>query len=166
MRTLIMIRHAKSSSAKFLQSDFDRVLNDRGEQDAADMGKKLNRLQLIPDLIIASNAKRTRQTAKRIAKEVGYIGNIQWEEKLYHCAPEAFEEVIECLGDKVNTLFMVGHNPGITDFVNVLSPEFKIDNLPTCGMAGVQIIAESWKEFPNVKRKVFLFEYPGKHDDT
>ena len=71
-RTLILIRHAKSSWNNPLHSDFDRPLNERGNHDAPLMGKKLKLLNIIPDLIVASSAKRTRQTAKLIAEKVGY----------------------------------------------------------------------------------------------
>jgi len=161
-RTLVMIRHAKSSWANPLQSDFDRPLNDRGEKEAPEMGEKLKSLHIIPDLIVASSAKRTRQTAKRIAKEVGYdIDNIKWEEKLYHCIPSVFEELVSGIGDKVKILFIVGHNPGITEFVNQLSPEFSVPNMPTCGVVAAHIEAKEWSNFSIANRKVFLFEYPG-----
>jgi phosphohistidine phosphatase len=162
-----MIRHAKSSWANPLQSDFDRPLNDRGKEEAPAMGKKLKDSKVIPDLIISSNAKRTRQTAKKIAKEVGYdVDNIKWEEKLYHCIPSVFEEVIFGIDAKVKTVFIVAHNPGITEFVNQLSPDFSVDNMPTCGIVGVHLETDGWSNFSIVKHKVFLFEYPGKNDNT
>ena len=166
-RTLVMIRHAKSSWANPLQSDYDRPLNERGKKEAPEMGDKLKKLGLTPDLIVASAAKRTRQTAKRIAEAVGYDkDDIKWEEKLYHCIPSVFEELIAEISDKVKTLFIVAHNPGITEFVNHLSPEFNIGNMPTCGIVGTHIKAEEWNNFLISERKVFLYEYPGKDDDS
>jgi len=162
-KTLVLIRHAKSSWANPLGSDFERPLNERGKAEAPEMGEKLKKLNIIPDLIISSSAKRTRQTAKRIAKEVGYdTDNIKWEEKLYHCIPAVFEEVIYGIKDSVKTVFIVAHNPGITEFVNQLSPEFRIDNMPTCGIVGAHMEIAEWDKFSIAKRKVFLFEYPGK----
>jgi phosphohistidine phosphatase len=166
-RTLVMIRHAKSSWANPLQSDFERPLNERGTQDAPAMGEKLKKLGIIPDLIIASTAKRTKQTAKKIAKAVGYDpDNIKWEEKLYHCIPSVFEEVIFEVSDAVKTIFIVAHNPGITGFVNQLSPEFCIDNMPTCAVVAAYVETNEWSGFAIAKRKVFLFEYPGKEHDN
>ena len=164
MKTLVMIRHAKSSWANPLQSDFERPLNERGKEEAPAMGKKLKELKVIPDLIVSSTAKRTRQTAKRIAEATGYdADHIKWEEKLYHCIPSVFDEVIQDVGDKVKTVFIVAHNPGITDFVNELSAVFKIDNMPTCAVAAAQM-EESWSSFSSAEKKVFLFEYPAKAD--
>ena len=131
------------------------------------MGALLFKLGIVPDLIISSSAKRTRQTAKRIAREVGYeTDNIKWAEKLYHCTPSIFEEVIYEVSEDVKTVFIVAHNPGITDFVNEQDPAFFIENMPTCGIAGIEFEADNWINYAIEKRKVFLFEYPGKHDDA
>ncbi|MBN9483290.1 MAG: histidine phosphatase family protein [Bacteroidetes bacterium] len=160
-RTLVMIRHAKSSWANPLQSDFERPLNDRGEKDAPMMGEELKKRKLVPDLIISSTAKRAKQTAKKIAAAVGYDeANIRWYEKLYHCIPSVFEEVLYEVQDNVKTVYIVAHNPGITEFVNELSDEFYIDNMPTCAVAGIRFEADQWNEFHRIKKEVFLFEYP------
>jgi phosphohistidine phosphatase len=162
-RTLVMIRHAKSSWNSLTQSDFDRPLNERGENDAPIMGKRLKELGLQPDLIIASAAKRAKQTAKKIAEGIGYNKNdIQWEEKLYHCTPPVFEEVIYSINDAMKTVFIVAHNPGITTFVNQLSSAFSIDNMPTCGVVATHLDAAHWNEFNKAKKEVFLFEYSKK----
>jgi phosphohistidine phosphatase len=162
-RTLVMIRHAKSSWANPLQSDYERPLNERGEQDAPEMGERLKKLDIVPDLIIASTAKRARQTAKRIAAGVGYNADkIRWEEKLYHCIPSVFEEALYEVADDVKTVFIVAHNPGITGFVNQLSPDFNLDNMPTCGVVAAHIEADEWNQFAVANKDVFLFEYPKK----
>ena len=164
-RTLVLIRHAKSSWANPLQSDFERPLNDRGEHDAPMMGERLKKMNVIPHLIVSSSAKRAKQTAKKIADAMDYDKDkIKFVESLYHCIPSVFEEVIYELDDTVNTVFIVAHNPGITDFANEMS-EFKTDNMPTCGMVGVQVEAESWTDFSMGSKKVFLYEYPKKQYD-
>jgi phosphohistidine phosphatase len=160
-RILVMIRHAKSSWANPLQSDFERPLNERGEKDAPIMALQLKKHKLIPDLIIASTAKRARQTAKKIAMVLGYDeAKIQWQEKLYHCIPSVFEEVLYDVADDVRTVFIVAHNPGITDFVNELSDGFRTDNMPTCSIVATKFKAAQWNEFSRCAREVFLFEYP------
>ena len=164
-RMLVMIRHAKSSWANPLQSDFERPLNDRGLKDAPAMGKRLKTLNIIPDLIISSSARRTRETAGKLAAEVGYnTANIRWEEKLYHCIPSVFEELLYEVAADVQTLFIVAHNPGITEFVNMLAPGFSIENMPTCGIAGADAEAEEWSKFFAADRKLIVYEYPGKND--
>ncbi len=166
-RTLVMIRHAKSSWANPLQSDFERPLNDRGEHDAPIIGERIKDLNVFPDLIISSTAKRAKQTAKRIAQAIGYDSErIQWIDKLYHCIPVVFEEVIHEIDDRFKTVFIVAHNPGITDFVNELLPGFTIDNMPTCGVVGAHIEADHWSDFNIATKEVFLFEYPKKYYDS
>ena len=166
-RTLVLIRHAKSSWANPLQSDFDRPLNEKGKTQAPAMGKKLKEKGIFPDLIVSSSAKRTRQTAKRIAEELGYkLDDIKWEEKLYHCIPSVFEEVIYEINDNVKTVFIVAHNPGITDFINQLSSSFSIADMPTCGVVAAHLETSEWSNFATTERKVFLAEYPGKDDDN
>lgn len=163
-RRLYMIRHAKSSWNDSSVSDFDRVLNDRGERDAPMMGNVIKKLDIIPDIIISSTAKRAAQTAKKIATAIGYdIKNIKWVEKLYHCSPQVFEEVIYELDENISTVFIVAHNPGITDFVNQLSQSFRLDNMPTCGIIGAEFELNSWSEFSSVEKQVLLFEYPKKY---
>ncbi|RYD55567.1 MAG: histidine phosphatase family protein [Sphingobacteriales bacterium] len=160
-RTLVMIRHAKSSWANPLQSDFERPLNERGERDAPMMGARLKEQGILPDLIISSTAKRAKSTAKKIAAALDYDhSRIQMQDNLYHCIPSVFEEAIYAVDDKIKTLFIVAHNPGITDFVNQLSGSFKIDNMPTCGVVVAKMNMEEWNQFANATKQVFLFDYP------
>lgn len=166
-RTLVMIRHAKSSWANPLQSDFERPLNDRGDHDAPMMGERLKKLGLVPDLIISSTAKRAKQTARKIAEAVNYdFTKIEWVDKLYHCIPSVFEEVIQEIDDTIKTVFIVAHNPGITDFVNELFPQFTIDNMPTCGIVAAHVEVDEWSDFDIAEKQVFLFEYPKKLYDS
>ncbi len=160
-RKLVMIRHAKSSWSNPLQSDFERPLNERGEQDAPMMGERLKKLGLIPDLVISSPAKRAKQTAKRVAAAVGYDKDkIIYVDKLYHCIPAVFEEVIVELEEKYETVFIVAHNPGITDFINEVSDKFRTDNVPTCGIAGIRFNADQWFDYKMEPKQVFFYDYP------
>jgi phosphohistidine phosphatase len=162
-RVLVMVRHAKSSWANPLQSDFERPLNHRGEEDAPAMGNRLKDMDVVPDLMVSSTAKRAKQTVKKLAVSLGYSAdNIKWEEKLYHCIPSVFEEVIFETADDINTLLIVAHNPGITEFINQLSPDFSLDHMPTCGVVAVRFDARDWSEFSAAKKQVLLFEYPKK----
>lgn len=162
-RVLVMIRHAKSSWANPLQSDFERPLNDRGEHDAPMMSERLKVQNILPDIIISSTAKRAKQTSKRIAAAVGYNEEkIVWIDKLYHCIPAVFDEVIHEIADNITTAFIVAHNPGITEFVNDLSPAFKTDNMPTCAVVAAEMNINEWNEFTTARKQVILFDYPKK----
>lgn len=161
MKRLVLVRHAKSSWANPLQSDFDRPLNDRGEHDAPMMGDRLKLAAVIPDLIIASTAKRAAQTAKLVGKGVGYDKEkIEWREELYHCVPAVFEEVIRDVKDDANTLFIVAHNPGISEFAMELDETHSIHSMPTCATAGFDIEAERWADFSLAKKKLAFYDTP------
>ena len=163
-RRIVLIRHAKSSWANPMQSDYDRPLNERGLHDAPMMGERLKQAQVIPDLIVSSTAKRAAQTARRIAAAVGYPAEkIQWQEKMYHCQPPVFEEIIFGLDDALQTVFMIAHNPGITDFANEMAPDVLPQHMPTCATFGVEMDTDHWSQYHSAKRQAFLFDYPKKH---
>lgn len=163
IKRVIIVRHAKSSWANAGLADFDRPLNDRGNHDAPMMGKRLKDLGIKPDLIISSTAKRAKQTAKKISNELNYKKeDILLIDKLYHCHPETFEEVIYSIEDNLNTIMIVAHNPGITLFVNSLSHSFSSANIPTCGVVVAEFVAKNWNEFNSVDKQVVIFEYPKK----
>ena len=162
-RTLVLIRHAKSSWSNPGEADFERPLNDRGERDAPRMGARLKELNIRPDLIISSPAKRAKQTAKRIAEAVDYEkARILYEERLYHATPEAIEEVISAVKNECATVYVVGHNPGITELANMQTDRFRTDNMPTCAAVCVQVDADGWSDYRKANKEVIIYEYPKK----
>lgn len=162
-RTLVLIRHAKSDWNIAGQPDFERTLNERGKKDAPMMGQRLKDKNILPDLILSSSAKRAAKTARLIGEQLNYSkDNIQYLDKLYHAPPAIFEEVIttEAISDDVKTLFMVAHNPGISQFAFDITSFLPLPDMPTCGMVGVQFEAESWADFATVKHTLYFFDYP------
>src|SRR5690606_16808146 len=124
MKTLYVIRHAKSSWENPLLADIDRPLNDRGKRDAPRMGKRLQERAVVPNLMLSSPAKRALSTCKRIAEILGYgVDKIKTERKLYHADEDDLLNIIKGLNDKCQVVMIFGHNPGLTDFVNLLSDE-------------------------------------------
>ena len=159
-KTLILIRHAKSSWDEPGLSDAERPLNERGKKDAPEMAKRLKDKGLKIDLFLSSPAKRAKRTARYIAEELDVKKDkIETEEALYGAGPTAFIEVISNLSDKYKTVAIFAHNPGITDFANTLT-SVHIDNMPTCGIFAVQADVNSWKEFKNAEKKFLFFDYP------
>ncbi len=162
-KELYLIRHAKSSWNDPYETDFDRPLNSRGEGDAPEMGRRLKSLGVKPDLVISSTAKRAKQTAKKICKSIGYdVDAIKWVEKLYHCGPVVFEEVLYELDDNISSVFIVAHNPGITMFANSLTHNFFTENMPTCAVVGARFSLKQWTDFSIAEKQVHLYEYPKK----
>ncbi len=162
MKTLYVIRHAKSSWDDPLLADLDRPLNKRGKQDAPKMGKRLRHLQVAPDLLLSSPAERALTTCHIIAEEVGYAkSKIKTDKKLYHADDAQILNVIQSLDNKYATVWIFGHNPGLTDFVNLLA-DAGIDNIPTCGVVACSLTISSWDEANSGKGSVTFFDYPKK----
>lgn len=160
MKTLYLVRHAKSSWAEPGATDFERPLNDRGKRDAADMGKRLKLREIHFDSIISSPALRAEKTALLFAREMGYDTEaIIWDKDLYLAAPETILNTISKVPDTVNSLAIFCHNPGITELANTLS-SVRVDNMSTGSVYAVSYAGESWKEFEKASPRFLFFDYP------
>lgn len=162
MKTLYIIRHAKSSWADPTASDFERGLNDRGKRDAPRMGKRLKEKAIHPDIVVTSPAKRALSTAKKISEVIKYKKEkIKIESKLYHADEDTILSVVQNINDNQSTAMIFGHNPGLTDFVNAISSEeINIDNVPTSGIVAFTLPVESWKDVTFKSAKLMFFDYP------
>lgn len=163
MKTLYIIRHAKSSWDAANVDDFERPLNDRGKRDAPRMGKRLKEKEIHPDLIISSPAKRALSTGKRIAGILGYPREgIKADRELYHADEETILSVIHGIENKFQTVILLSHNPGLTDFVNntLMDGELVINNVPTCGVVAFRFDVDNWEDVIWGKGKMLFFDYP------
>jgi phosphohistidine phosphatase len=162
MKTLFLVRHAKSSWKETDLSDKDRPLNKRGKHDAPVMGKLLKKMNVQPDLLISSPAVRALTTALNIANEIDYPNSkIDIVENIYMASATELLNEVSKSDDKLKSIMLFGHNPGITDFLNGLSTA-NIDNMPTCSIVCIQFEINSWSDIKNKKGKVVFFEYPKK----
>jgi len=160
MKILTLVRHAKSSWKDTRLSDRDRPLNKRGERDAPVMGKRIHEHGIRPSLIISSPATRAWTTAKVIARELSYPPEfLQREDSLYLASLDEILDVICAQDDGFNSLMVVGHNPGMTDFANFLSPGLT-HNLPTAGVVSVRIEQEHWKLYERPPTELLVHDYP------
>ena len=141
-RQLLILRHAKSSWADDSLDDWERPLNERGERDAPRVGALLRQLKLLPDLIVTSDAVRAETTARTVAKAAGYEGRIVLSPELYHAGPDAIVNVLRGLKDALRSVMIVGHNPGLEDFVGRLTGN-SID-LPTATLVHVELPVNNW----------------------
>jgi phosphohistidine phosphatase len=161
MKKLFVIRHAKSSWSNLGQDDFDRPLNDRGERDAPVMAKRLWDAGFRLDALVSSPAVRAFSTAKYFAGRFDFKKkDITLIDKLYHAPAQTFYDVIAGdLKEDWETIAIFSHNPGITYFINSLGL-VQLDNLPTCGIFGVEANINHWREFADSKKQFLLFDYP------
>jgi phosphohistidine phosphatase len=163
MKTLYLIRHAKSSWDDLDLTDLERPLNDRGKKDAPRMGKRLKEKNIFPDLMLTSPAKRAYETCKLIAKTLGHSEEkIKTDKRLYHASEDQLLKVIQeiqNLNDDEEVVFIFGHNPGLTEFANSLLNQ-TIDNIPTCGVIGCEVRVKHWNETTFGSGEMMFFDFP------
>lgn len=164
MRTLTIIRHAKSSWKDPELKDFERPLNKRGKRDAPLAGKRLKEYNISFDLIVTSPAKRALTTAKVIAVEIGYPKkNLIANQRIYMADVEDLIQVLRKVDNSCKHVAIVGHNPDLTDLANELTGE-TIENIPTCGIVHAKFNIKAWRDLDEGKGKLVLFDYPKKHE--
>ncbi len=144
MKTLLLLRHAKSSWKDSEIQDHDRPLNKRGKKTAPQMGRLLLTEGLVPDLILSSTAVRARETAESVAKASSYEGPVETLDALYLAtAGKLLSEAQSHTPDSVVRLLLVAHNPGMEDLVEILSG--KRESFPTAALAVFEIEIDRWK---------------------
>lgn len=162
MKTLLLVRHAKSSPGGADLEDFDRPLSERGKKDALVMAKRLVDRGLSIDAFVSSPAKRAFKTA--VAFSAAYEKkkkDIILLPALYHASPESFFTVIQNLDNAIESVALFSHNPGITEFADqILADEVRIDNMPTCSIFAVQANVATWKGFKKAKKTLLFFDFP------
>ena len=146
MKRVILVRHAKSVSHGYDQ-DYDRPLAERGEEDAQTISLELQKMNIHPDLIIASPAVRTSQTAWIFADALGCDKkSILFEKKLYSGkTSENFLAMMQELEDEKETVIVFGHNPTVYYYMNYLLRDFN-DDVPTCSTVGIDFEVDSWSK--------------------
>lgn len=144
MKTLYILRHAKSSWDNPDWSDFERPLNERGLRTAPFMGELMIKNNFTPEIVISSPATRARQTAELVIKEMKSEADINFDERIYEASPRQLLEVASDIHDAYNIAMLVGHNPGFENLVRILTGN--IESMPTAALAVVDLEIDSWKE--------------------
>ena len=163
MKTLYLVRHAKSSWKYPSLDDFERPLNKRGRKNAPFMGEILKKLKVTPDLVMASPANRAAMTARTIAAGIKYpLEDIIYNEAIYEFSEDALFHVIKNIDDSVDSAMVVGHNPATNGLANYIGDQ-PISNIPTCGVCCVELDISSWANIGKNCGKIRFFEYPKKH---
>jgi len=159
MKTLFLVRHAKSSRDDPSLPDRDRPLDDRGRQDAPKMGKRLAKRDVKPDLLLSSPALRALTTAQLIAEEVGYKHKeIVADDRLYHSSADDLLAVIRALDKKLHSVMLFGHNPEFTDLAHRLSSE--ISDMPTCAVVEFNFDTKAWSDVGELKPAKVVLDFP------
>lgn len=161
MKTLFLIRHAKSSWDTPALPDPDRPLTDRGKRDAPQMGKRLAKRDAQPDLIVSSPATRALATARIFAEKLGYKQkDIQVDARLYPGQANELLSLIQTLDNKLERVMLFGHNPALIDLAHYLSSA--ITRMPTSAVAEFAFDAKSWSEVDKNTLSRVTLDYPKK----
>ncbi|GAA4367178.1 phosphohistidine phosphatase SixA [Hymenobacter saemangeumensis] len=160
MKTLYLLRHAKSSWNFDELSDQERPLNDRGRDDAPRMGQALAKRDIKPDLMVSSPAVRALSTAVLVARELDYPHNkIVVEPSIYQAEVDDIIDIIHKLPDSASSAILVGHNPTFTDTVNELSPS-SINEMPTAAVVCLRFDCKRWEDVSRANAEFYFYDYP------
>jgi len=159
MKTVLILRHAKSSWNNLGLSDHDRPLKKRGFRDAVRMGKLIKSEEIIPDVILCSTAKRAKKTAELASEVFDYEKNIQYCRSLYHGSSFNYYEKLASLDNDYDIAMVVGHNPGLEELLMDLAG---VDEwMPTAALAQIELKITSWQELKiDIPGKMVGFWYP------
>ncbi|HJQ69896.1 MAG TPA: histidine phosphatase family protein [Blastocatellia bacterium] len=144
MKTLLLLRHAKSSWDDVSLRDFERPLAERGERDAPRMGEQLRQRGPLPELIISSPAARARQTAKAVIEAAGLTARLEFDDSIYGASSAELMRLMRRLPDAVNCALMVGHNPGFEEVVSRLTGSD--ERMPTAALACIEFQVDHWAD--------------------
>jgi len=160
MKRLILLRHAKSDWSDAELHDFERPLNERGEKNAPAMGKRLRKLGIKPERIISSPAKRARDTARLLARQLTILeSGVVFKDAIYEAATEDLLETIASIPQELESVMLVGHNPGLTELANLLG-KLNIANLPTCAAVGLELEIKHWNKVAPGCARLKFYDYP------
>lgn len=163
MKTLYIVRHAKSDKENAQLQDIDRPLNARGYDDAHFMASKLTAANIQPELLISSPAVRALSTALIFARKLGYDPQkILLENSLYETGTKEYIEVIRSTPDSFSSAMLFGHNSTITSLVNSLGKPFT-ENVPTSGITGFTFSATQWSEIIPGDGNLIFYDFPKNH---
>ncbi len=158
MKTLYLLRHAKSSWKDPTLADFERPLNNRGRRAAERIGKLLRKENIIPDLILCSSAVRARETTNIVCQTAKPHVELRYDERIYEAGPLRLLEVLSTVEEDRNAVLIVGHNPGLEELLNILTGSH--EHMPTAALAKIELQCSKWSEVATSKGSLALFIKP------
>ncbi|WP_223653023.1 SixA phosphatase family protein [Hymenobacter psoromatis] len=161
MKTLYLMRHAKSSWSFDELSDQERPLNDRGRDDAPRMGQALAARRIRLDRLVSSPAVRAMSTAVLVARELKLpSSSIVVEPTIYQADVATLLAVIRAQPDAAQSVLLTGHNPTITDVANQLSPSPLHGEMPTAAVLCLHFQTDKWADVKPANAEFYFYDYP------
>lgn len=145
MKTLLLLRHAKSSWDDESLPDHDRPLNRRGEKASVRMGRLIRERKLSPDLILCSTAVRAKETLRIVGKKLKNEIPTEFLPELYHCSTDTFITTLAAIHKDADRVMLVGHNPGLEEFLSKVTGQN--DLMPTAALAEIDLEISAWSDF-------------------
>lgn len=159
MKTLLLVRHAKTEADSKTGKDIDRQLTERGHNDAVKMAQYLLNQKVQIDVLVTSTAKRAMETAGHFYKAYKPDVKLIEQSELYNAVPATYQAVIENLSNDCKRAAIFAHNPGITDIANELNVAH-VDDMPTCAVFAVTADTTDWKDFAKAEKRFLFFHSP------
>ncbi|HVF27710.1 MAG TPA: histidine phosphatase family protein [Pyrinomonadaceae bacterium] len=144
MKTLLLLRHAKSSWDNPSARDFDRPLNKRGMKAAPLIGRYMRKRKVKPDLVVSSPAARARRTAELVVEAAGIGAEIQLDERIYEASTDQLMSIVAEVDESIDVMLLVGHNFGIEQFLERLTGG--VHHMPTAALARISLRLDHWGE--------------------
>ena len=164
MKTLIIVRHAKSAKGDPGRRDFDRPLSGRGKRDAPVIARRLKTAGAVPEIAVSSPALRARQTAEAMADGMALAADaVRYEDELYSAGLEELVRAVRALEPGTSTVMLVGHNPGVSALAGWIT-NGTVGELPTCAAVVADFDIAEWREVGAGTAAVRIYEYPKKGD--
>lgn len=162
MKYIILMRHAKSDWNDPSLTDHQRTLNKRGNTDAPLMAQRIKSYGILPELMLVSDATRTRETWQHIAEPLSNV-QTQFDADLYLASPSTIIQKLKKLDNMIDNVLLLAHNPGITDVFYDLAG-IRIDNVPTAGVGCIKLHTDQFSEIETCEKELVYFTYPKKND--
>ncbi len=171
MKTLILLRHAKSGWDDPVARDFDRPLNPRGQRAAVTMGRHMKSLGLEFDAVIASPAARVVETLEQVGSGYGSDLAPAWDKRIYLASAATLLDLVQALPDAAETVLLSGHNPGLEELVLGLVPGGALRHhvevkFPTAALAEIAFEVESWRDVEPGDGELIRFVRPRDLDSS
>ncbi|WP_069637263.1 SixA phosphatase family protein [Campylobacter pinnipediorum] len=160
MKKIYFMRHAKAVETNS-DKDFKRAINDRGKKDIKLIAKALKKHDIAFDLVVSSDAIRCKQTVKELFNEMDIKKDVKYKKRFYTATANYIFEFIQSIDDDIKNVFLVLHNPAITEICEYIS-DSSIGNMPTCGVFAIEFEGK----FSDIKKdevRVLFFEYPKRY---
>jgi phosphohistidine phosphatase len=146
MKTLFLLRHAKSENAAPGLTDLNRALNERGRKEAQALGQYIKKENVRFDLVLCSTAVRARETTELVLASAELTSNVRYEQQIYEAGPLRLLEVVAEIEQSAKAVLVVGHNPALEELIQLLTG--RAEPMSTCTLAKIDLDVDEWSTTP------------------